>query len=91
MNELYKNQCVWAISFKQLLQDAILLKKELTTADYYYPNKKRDALFEKLNQWLFYPIDEQHKKSKTLQKKRLAKRESILYPLFFIAIKCTTR
>ena len=78
INELYKDKCIWATAFKALLQDAIQLKKELTTADYYYPNIKRDALFEKLNQWLLYPIDERHKISKKLQKKLLAKRECIL-------------
>ena len=61
------------------MQDAIQLKKELTTADYYYPNIKRDVLFKKLTQWLLYPIDELHKKSKKLQKKLLAKQEYILY------------
>ena len=79
INELYKDKCIWATAFKALLQDAIQLKKELTTADYCYPNIKRQALFERLNQWLLYPIDELHKKSKKLQKKLLAKRESILY------------
>ncbi len=79
INELYKNKCNWAIAFRSLLQDAILLKKELNTADYYYPNIKRQALFERLNQWLLYPVNESHKKSKTLQKKLLAKRECILY------------
>ncbi len=79
LNELYKNKCNWTIAFRSLLQDAIQLKKELTTADYYYPNIKRDALFERLNQWLLYPINEQYKKSKKLQKKLLAKQECILY------------
>ncbi|CAN5334218.1 IS66-like element ISRhru2 family transposase [soil metagenome] len=79
INELYKDKCIWATAFKALLQEAIQLKKELTTADYYYPNIKRDELFEKLNQWLPYSIDERHKMSKKLQKKLLAKREYILY------------
>jgi transposase len=79
INELYKNKCSWATAFKSLLQDAILLKKELITADYYYPNIKRQALFERLDQWLLYQTDERHKKSKKLQKKLLAKRECILY------------
>ena len=79
INELYKDKCLWAIAFKALLQDAILLKKELTTADYYYPNIKRQVLFERLNQWLLYPINERHIKSKKLQKKLLAKQECILY------------
>jgi transposase len=79
INELYKDKCTWAIAFKELLQDAILLKRELTTADYYYPNIKRQVLFERLNKWLKYPINELHKESKTLQKKLMAKQESILY------------
>jgi transposase len=68
INELYKDKCTWAKEFKNLLQDAIQLKKELSTADYYYPNIKRDALFERLDQSLVYQINELHKKSKTLQK-----------------------
>ncbi len=79
ITELYKDKCIWAKEFKALLLDATNLKKELSTADYYYPNKKRDTLFERLDQWLLYTIDEQHKKSKKLQKKLLAKRECILY------------
>jgi transposase len=79
INELYKDKCIWAKEFKALLQKAIKLKKELTTADYYYQNTKRNALFEELQLWLKYPIEELHKKSKKLQKKLLAKQDSILY------------
>ena len=74
INELYKNECPWVIAFKALLQDAIELKKELTTVDYYYRNIKRQALFERLDQWLLYPIKEQHIKSKKLQKNCWQKR-----------------
>jgi len=79
INELYKDKCVWAKEFKELLLEAIILKKELVTADYYYPNIKRDALFEKLKHWLSYQIDEQYPKAKTLQKKLLTKQEYVLY------------
>ena len=79
INELYEDKCKWATAFKALLQEAIVLKKQLTTAGYYYPNIKRQSLFERLDQWLLYPIDEQYKKSKKLQKKLLAKRDCILY------------
>jgi transposase len=79
INELYRNKCKWATAFKSLLQDAIQLKRELSTADYYYPNIKRQALFERLDQWLLYPVNEQHHKSKNLQKKLLAKRDCIIY------------
>ena len=55
------------------------LKKELTNKDYYYNNIERDALFEKLNQSLRYPIEEEFARSKTLQKKLVARQECILY------------
>ena len=79
INELYKDKCIWAKEFKALLIEAINLKKELHTADYYYPNIKRDALFERLDQWLKYPINELHTKSRKLQKKLLAKQECVFY------------
>ncbi len=79
INELYKDKCIWAKEFKALLIEAIHLKKELVTADYYYPNKKREALFEKLIHWLLHPIEEEQKKAKKLQKKLLAKQECVLY------------
>jgi transposase len=79
INELYKEKCTWAKEFKILLQDAIQLKKELCTADYYYPNIKREALFERLRQSLSDPVSELHKKSRTLQKKLLQKQDCIFY------------
>ncbi len=79
ITELYKDKCVWAKEFKALLLDAINLKRELNTADYYYPNIKRDALFKRLEQSLLYTMDGEHKKAKTLQKKLLAKQACILY------------
>ena len=79
INELYKNKCQWANDFKTLLQDAIQLKKQYTNTDYYYPDIKRQALFDQLQQLLALPIVEAHKKSKTLQKKLLAKKECVLY------------
>jgi transposase len=79
INELYQNKCVWATAFKTLLQDAIQLKKEFNHTDYYYPNIKRQVLFEQLQLLLLHPIEAAHKKSKTLQKKLLAKQDCILY------------
>jgi len=79
INELYKDNCTWAKDFKVLLLDAMQLKKELTNKDYHYHNIKRAALFEKLNLALSYHIEEAFAKSKTLQKKLLAKQECILY------------
>ena len=79
INALYEDKCEWAKDIKALLQEAIQLKKELLKADYYYPNVKRQALFDKLHQLLHHPINEAHTKSITLQKKLLAKQECILY------------
>ena len=79
INELYKNKCLWASEFKALLINAIQLKKEFITSDYYRQNIKRDILFEQLEKWLSYPIEELHKDAKKLQKKLLVKKESILY------------
>lgn len=78
IKELYKDKCEWANQFKILLQDAIQLKKSYTTADYYYPDIRRECLFEKLDKLLLYPIEEDHKKAKTLLKKLSAKRDCIL-------------
>ena len=79
INDLYGKKCDWVSDFKTLLQQAIQLKKEFTADDYYCPNVKRQILFDKLEQWLHYPIPEDYPKSKSLQKKLLAKQNCILY------------
>src|SRR5665647_1760643 len=79
INDLYGKKCDWVSNFKTLLQQAIQLKKEFTADDYYCPNVKRQTLFDKLEQWLHYPIPEDYPKSKSLQKKLLAKQNCILY------------
>ena len=78
INELYKNKCDWATAFRTLLQDAIQLKKEYLNADCFYPNVKQQALFERLQKLLTKAINEVYKKSKTLQKKLLAKKDCVL-------------
>lgn len=79
INDLYGKKCDWGSNFKTLLQQAIQLKKELMPDDYCYPNVKRQILFDKLKQLLRYSIHEDYPKSKTLQKKLLAKQHCILY------------
>lgn len=79
INELYETKCTWAKDFKVLLLDALQLKKELANKDYHYHNIKREALFDRLSQSLNYPIEEQFARSKTLQKKLLARQGCILY------------
>jgi transposase/uncharacterized coiled-coil protein SlyX len=79
INDLYGKKCDWASNLKTLLAQAIQLKKELKTDDYYCPNAKRQILFDKLQQLLHYQVHEDYPKSKTLQKKLLAKQDCILY------------
>lgn len=79
INDLYGKKCDWASNLKTLLAQAIQLKKELKTDDYYCPNVKRQTLFDKLQQLLHYQVHEDYPKSKTLQKKLLAKQDCILY------------
>lgn len=79
INDLYGKKCDWVSNFKTLLTQAIQLKKEFTADDYYCPNVKRQILFDKLEQWLHYPIPEDYPKSRSLQKKLLAKQNCILY------------
>ncbi len=79
INELYDKKCGWPGNLKILLQQAIQLKKELGADDYYCPNVKRQILFDKLEQLLHYPIHEDYPKSKSLQKKLLAKHNCVLY------------
>ena len=79
INDLYGKKCDWVSNLKTLLQEALQLKKELTIDDYYCPNEKRQILFDKLKQLLRYPMHQDYPKSKTLQKKLLAKQHCILY------------
>jgi transposase len=79
IRDLYGKKCDWASDFKSLLQEALHLKKGFTIDDYYFPNVKRQTLFNKLQQLLAYPLHQDHPKSKTLQKKLLAKQDCILY------------
>lgn len=79
INDLYGKKCDWVSNLKTLLQEAIQLKKELTIDDYYCLNVKRQILFDKLNQLLRYSMHQDYPKSKTLQKKLLAKQDCILY------------
>ena len=79
LHELYQLKCSWAKDFKQLLLDAILLKKQLSVADYYQPHPPRNELFSRLNSLLHYAINADCKKAIALQKKLLSQQDSILY------------
>ncbi|HUZ57494.1 MAG TPA: IS66 family transposase [Hanamia sp.] len=79
IKEIYNHKCDWSNNLKILLQEAMQLKKEFSPADYYCPNEKRQVLFDKLEQWLHYPIPDDYPQSKSLQKSLLAKQDCILY------------
>lgn len=60
--------CRWTPQIKQLLTEAIDLKKQMTTADYYQPHPQRSQLSQQLQHLLQHPPDEQHEKAYTLFK-----------------------
>lgn len=79
INGLYNNQCNWAKDFKSLLQQAILLKKGLTPAEYAAAGPRQQQLFENLRLLLHRPIGERFEKSLSLQKSLLKHQTAILY------------
>lgn len=78
ITELYNNKCDWAVQMKDLIMQAINLKKELTIPDYYSCNKKRNILEKAMITILQTKIDETHSKAKTLQKNLLKHQKHIL-------------
>ena len=83
ITELYKHKCDWAIQMKDLIMQAINLKKELTIQDYYRCNKKRNVLEKTMKTILQTNIDETHSKAKTLQKNLLKHQQHILTFLWY--------
>lgn len=76
------HQSDWAKQFKEVLRQAIKLKKEITPWQYLHENIKRDALQKKLNELLKTPLPEKHKKAKTFQKNLSKYQKYILYFLY---------
>lgn len=79
VDELYQPTCSWANNFKQLLTDALVLKKQLADADYQQHHLPTNNLFSRLNRLLHHTIDRTCKKAIALQKKLLSQQDSILY------------
>ena len=79
LDELYDIKSSWSKDFKQLLYDAIELKKQQSVADYYRPNQNRDKLFDRLNHLVHCTIGDDCEKILTLQKKLRSHRNYILY------------
>jgi transposase len=62
-------QIKWATLFKELLYDAISLKKQLTLEDYYYPINQRTELIQRLLILIQTPIDENMKEVYSFHKR----------------------
>jgi transposase len=67
LEEHYKHP--WPIMFKQLLYDALELKKQLSESDYYYPINQRTELNQRLLLLLQKPVDESLKELFAFQKR----------------------
>jgi transposase len=80
IEEKYKSS--WAIALKDLLMEALSLKKKLTQVDYYKTNETIELLEKKLNDLLHAAINPSHKEAFALQKNLLKHRNSILLFLY---------
>jgi transposase len=67
LEERFKAQ--WATMFKQLLYDALKLKKQLSATDYYYPIHQRAELTKRLWALLQTPVDEDMKELNAFHKR----------------------
>lgn len=74
--------CKWSIAMKQLLQDAIALKKQLTPQDYLKTQASVIAMEERLAELLKEDHTASHKKVKAFSKRLIKNRDSILTFLY---------
>lgn len=81
LEELYPKSS-WAKEMKDLIAQALELKKQLMPGRYYGPCEERTQLQARLNALLNQPIEDDLKKSKTLQKNLLKHSQYILYFLY---------
>jgi len=79
--ELYPG-CEWAIEMKVLIKQALRLKKELTTCQYYGECEQQQRLMIKLDELLRLTLNENHSKARTLQKNLLKHQHYILHFLY---------
>lgn len=70
--------CKWSTTMKQLMLDAIALKKQLAPKDYLYPPETVMQIEERLRQLLLYDHSTSHKKIKAFIKRLIKNRYSIL-------------
>lgn len=68
LNDLYKDKCAWVLSFRNLIKEAMELKKQLSIQDHYQPHQLRNEMEERLCNLLKEEIDHNFKKAISLQK-----------------------
>jgi transposase len=81
IDELYA-ECQWAAEMKVLIVQALRLKKDLTTRQYYSENEERHRLTIKLDELLCFTLNENHGKAKALQKNLRKHQQYILWFLY---------
>jgi len=78
--------CKWSTAMKQLLLDAIALKKQLTPQDYLQPPAAAIQIEERLTQLLQYDHTTFHTKVKAFIKRMIKNRHSILTFLYHVKV-----
>jgi len=75
-------QSKWATLFKEMLYDAITLKKQLSPTDYYYPINQRTLLNLRLLVLLHTPVNENMKDVKSFHK-RMNKYKDFIFTFLY--------
>ena len=78
--ERYK--VAWPVKFRMMLLEAQKLKKQMSPADYYYPNQARSHLEKELDNLLMEPLNPNHKELITFQKRIIKYRNHIFTFLY---------
>ena len=81
LEQLYK-ESHWATEVKGLIIEALQLKKQIPENKFNEENKEREKLMEKFDNLLLFQLDENHKKSRNLQKSLLKYRQYVFYFLY---------
>lgn len=82
LDDLYKGDSKWTSDLRQLIYEAMELKKGLSILDYYQPHQARSSLEEKLSTLFIQEMDSKFKKAVSLQKSLRKHQESILTFLY---------
>jgi len=77
---------IWPIRFRAMLRETHELKKQLSPADYYYPNKLRTELENLLESLLNEPLDTKHKEMISFQKRITKYRDYVFIFLYHTTV-----